>query len=310
MASVTLAESAKLCQDELYSGLIETTITVDRFFDILPFDEIDGNAIGYNRENVLGDVNVYGVGDTIAAKAAATFTYVTSSLTSIIGDAEVNGLIQATRSGINDQEAVQVASKAKSAGRKFRDMVINGTGAANQFTGILGLVDASKKVVQDTSGVTTNGGALTLAKLDELLDLVTDKDGQVDFLLMHPRTIRSMKQLLRGAGGATVQEYVTLPSGVQQMSYSGIPIFRNDWMPVTQTTGSLTTGTSVIAGTLDDGSRKHGLAGLTARGSAGMRIERVGASETKDEQITRVKWYCGLACFSLNGLAQLSGVSN
>lgn len=94
------------------------------------------------------------------------------------------------------------------------------------------------------------------------------------------------------------------------MSYSGVPIFRNDWMPITQTTGSLTTGTSVIAGTLDDGSRKHGLAGLTARGAAGMRIERVGASETKDETITRVKWYCGLACFSLNGLAQLSGVSN
>jgi hypothetical protein len=40
---------------------------------------------------------------------------VTSPLTTIIGDAEVNGLIQATRSGDgNDQTAIQVASKAKS----------------------------------------------------------------------------------------------------------------------------------------------------------------------------------------------------
>ena len=49
-----------------------------------------------------------GVGTTITAKAATTFTQVTSTLTTIIGDAEVNGLIQATRSGDgNDQKAVQ-----------------------------------------------------------------------------------------------------------------------------------------------------------------------------------------------------------
>ncbi len=310
MASVTLAESAKLSLNDLVAGVIENTISVDRFYDILPFDGIDGNALAYNRENVLGDVDVYAVGDTIAAVGAATFTLVTSSLTSIIGDAQVNGLIQATRSNYTSQEATQVASKAKSAGRKYRDMLITGTGGSNQFTGLLGLCDASQKVIQDTASVTTDGGALSFAKMDEAMDLVVDKDGQVDYCIMAPRTIRSYFALLRALGGAGIGEVVTLPSGQSVPAYRGVPIFRNDYMPVNQTTGALTTGTTVLFGTLDDGSRMHGIAGLTAANQAGMVVERVGIHQSKDETITRVKWYSGLALFSLKGLAALTGVSN
>src|SRR5690606_20504396 len=101
MASVTLAESAKLAQDELVAGVIENIITVNRMFDVLPFDSIEGNSLAYNRENALGDVIVAGVGTTFsgagAGKNPATFTRVNSNLTTIMGDAEVNGLIQATR---------------------------------------------------------------------------------------------------------------------------------------------------------------------------------------------------------------------
>lgn len=311
MASVTLAESAKLAQDDLVAGIIENVITVNHFFQVLPFDGIDGNALAYNRENALGDVQVATVGDTITAKAAATFTQVTSSLTSILGDAEVNGLIQATRSGDgNDQKAIQVASKAKSAGRKYQDMLVNGTGMSNQFTGLLGLVDSSKKIYQDTAGVDTDGGSLSFAKLDELIDLVTDKDGQVDFLQMPARTIRAYLALLRALGGASIGDVVTLPSGAQVPGYRGIPIFRNDWIPVNQTRGANSDCTTVLAGTLDDGSRTHGIAGLTATKAAGIQVEEVGVHQSKDESITRVKWYCGLALFNLNGLASLGGVRN
>lgn len=312
MASVTLAESAKLTQNELISGVIENVISVDRFFQLLPFDAIEGNALAYNRENALGDVDVFTVGDSITSVAAATFTQVTSSLTTIAGDAQVNGLIQATRSAQNDQEAVQVASKAKAAGRKFRDMLINGSGSANQFTGLLGLVDASQKIYQDVAGngVTTDGGNLTLAKLDELIDLVIDKDGAVDYMIMAPRTIRAYYALIRAAGGATIAETIQLPSGEMSPAYRGIPLLRNDYLPTNQTRGGSTDATTVIAGTLDDGSRMHGIAGLTAANASGLVVERVGINQSKDETITRVKWYCGLACFSLKGLASLGGVRN
>lgn len=305
MPSVTLAESAKLSQNQLVAGIIENIITVNKMYEVLPFDGINGNALAYNRENVLGDVDVYNVGDTIAAKAAATFTQVTSTLTSIIGDAEVNGLIQVTRSEFNDQTAVQIGSKAKSAGRKYQDMLINGTGTGNQFNGLLNLVDSSQIV-----NAGTNGAGLSFAKIDEMMDLVLDKDGQVDYLAMNARTIRSYNELLRGLGGASINEVVTLPSGATVPAYRGVPIFRNDYIPINQTQGTSTTCTTIFAGTLDDGSRTQGIAGLTASEASGIQVVDVGESETKDEHIWRIKWYSGLALFSLKGLAAVKGINN
>ena len=306
MATVTLAESAKLAQDDLVAGVIENVITVNRMFEVLPFDGIDGNALAYNRENALGTVDVEGVGEVIGSKAAATFTQVTSSLTTIIGDAEVNGLIQATRSGDgNDQTAIQIASKAKSAGRKYQDMLINGSGSANQFAGLLSLCDASQKAVTGN-----NGGALSFAFMDETIDLVTDKDGQVDYFAMHGRTIRSFMALLRGLGGASINEVITLPSGATVPSYRSIPIFRNDWIPVNQTKGSGSAQTSFFAGTFDDGSRMHGISGLTAERASGIAVVDVGEMEDYDNHLWRVKWYCGLALFSLKGLALADGITN
>lgn len=308
MSSVTLTESAKLAQDELVAGVIENVITVNEMFDLLPFDGIDGNALAYNRENVLGDVQVGGVGTTITAKNPATFTHVTSTLTTIIGDAEVNGLIQATRSSDgNDQTAVQVASKAKSAGRKYQDQLINGDGTANTFTGLTGLVAAGQTISANNGAA--NGAALSFEDLDALIDLVTDKDGQVDYIMMHGRTRRKYLALLRALGGTSPGDIYTMPSGRQVPAYRGIPIFRNDWIPINQTQGTSVNATSVFAGTFDDGSRTHGIAGLTAATEAGIKVKYVGEKEDADESITRVVWYCGLALFSEKGLAMLEGVT-
>lgn len=310
MASVTLAESAKLAQDELVAGVIENIITVNRMFDVLPFDGIEGNSLAYNRENVLGDVIMAGVGTTFsgasAGKAAATFTKVNSNLTTIMGDAEVNGLIQATRSGDgNDQTATQIASKAKSAGRKFQDQLINGTGTGNEFAGLIQLCASGQKA---TTGA--NGSNLSFDILDQLLDLVVDKDGAVDYITMPARTLRSYKALLRALGGASVNEVVELPSGAEVPAYSMVPIFRNDYIPVNQTKGTGTNCTTIFAGTLDDGSRTHGIAGLTAAQASGIQVVDVGEAEDKDEHIWRVKWYCGLALFSEKGLAAADGILN
>ena len=306
MASVTLAESAKLAQDELIAGVIENVITVNRMFEVLPFDGIEGNALAYNRENVLGDVQVAGVGDTVTAKAAATFTNVTSSLTTIIGDAEVNGLIQATRSGDgNDQTAIQIASKAKSTGRKYQDMLINGTGAADEFDGLINLCAAGQTV-----NTGTNGSLLTFAIMDELMDLVVDKDGEVDYFTFNARTIRSYMALLRALGGASIGDVIELPSGTQIPAYRGVGIFRNDYIPINQTKGTSTVASTIFAGNFDDGSRQHGIAGLTADQMAGINVVDVGESETKDERIWRVKWYSGLALFSEKGLACADGIND
>lgn len=306
MATVTLAESAKLTTDMLLSGVIEQIIDVNPMFELFPFMEIEGNALAYNRENALGDIQFLGVGGTVTAKSAATFTKVTSGLTTLIGDAEINGLIQATRSNVTDQKAIQVASKAKSLGRQYQNTMVNGDGTADSFSGLLSLCPVSQRI-----NVGTDGANLSFDILDQLIDQVKDKDGQSDFLLMPARTIRSYYALLRGLGGASIGDVITLPSGRQIPAYRGIPIFRNDWLPVNQVKGASTAiCTTIFAGTLDDGSGTHGIAGLTAMDASGVRVENVGISETKDETITRVKMYCGMALFSELGLASAPGIKN
>jgi hypothetical protein len=308
MASVTLAESAKLAQDELVAGVIENIITVNRFFEVLPFDGIDGNALAYNRENVLGDVQYGGIDTAITAKNPATFTQVVSNLTSIIGDAEVNGLVQATRSGVTDQTATQIGSKAKSVGRQYQNGMINGDGTSNALMGLLSLTVASQQSAIALGA--TNGIAISFAILDELMDLVTDKDGEVDYFMMNSRTIRSFLALLRALGGASINETVQLPSGTQVPAYRNVPIFRNDWVPITQTKGSGTALTTVFAGTLDDGSRTMGVSGLTAANASGINVVDVGEDPDADNHIWRVKWYSGLALFSERGLAYADGITD
>lgn len=306
MATVTLAESAKLTQDMLLAGVIEQIVEVNPLFELFPFMEIEGNALAYNREKVIGDVQFLGVGGTITAKAPAEFDKVTSSLTTLIGDAEINGLIQATRSNYTDQKAIQVASKAKSLGRKYQDSMINGDGTGNAFEGLLSLLPTGQLV---DSGA--NGANFSFELLDELIDKVKDKDGAADFIMLPARTLRKYYALLRGLGGASIGDVITLPSGRQIPAYRGIPLFRNDWIPTNQTKGTTTgTCTTIFAGTFDDGSGTHGIAGLTAMDAAGVRVEEVGVSETKDESITRVKMYCGMALFSELGLAAVDGIKD
>jgi hypothetical protein len=301
MASVTLAESAKLTQDMLLSGVIETVVSINPLYDVMPFMEIEGNALAYNRENALGDSQYLGVGGTITAKAAATFTKVTSSLTTLIGDAEVNGLIQATRSNFTDQKGVQIASKAKSISRQYQLGMITGDGTGDTFSGLLTLVPAGQKVVLAAT-------AYDFDKLDQLIDLIKDKDGQVDWMMMSARSLRTYYSLLRSLGGASISETVALPSGRMVPQYRGIPIFRNDFIPTNGGVG--VNETTIFAGVWDDGSGKYGVSGISAIGASGIRVSEVGESETKDETITRVKMYAGFACFSELGIAAMTGVTN
>src|SRR3546814_17711330 len=94
------------------------------------------------------------------------------------------------------------------------------------------------------------------------MDRVVDKDGQVDYLSMNQRTIRSFKSLLRGLGGASINEVVELPSGATVPAYGGTPIFRNDYIPTNQTTGGSTTTTTFFARPPAEGGRPHGHAAL------------------------------------------------
>lgn len=287
MASITLVEASKLGLNDLTSGVIENIVTVNDMYKFLPFSPVDGNAKAYNRENVLGNVQALAIGGTITAKAAASYTQVVTPLTTLIGDAEVNGLLQAQNIGGNagnDLVAEQIRSKAKELGRTYQRLMINGDSAVSgEFDGLAKLVSAGQTIT----------GALTFENLDELLHLVKSKDGQVDALVMNSAQIRAFRTLTRALGGST-GEWVE-KDGIQFTSHAGTPILRNDHI----------LDGAVYAVNFDDGSEKVGIAGLTGASEMGISVKAVGASETKDEDIFRIKFYSSFAVFSDLAVAKL-----
>jgi len=292
---ITLAEAQKLSQDDLVGGVIENIVTVNPMFEMLPFGTILGNAKTYNRELTLGDSEYIGRGDTITAKAGETFTKVTTDLTTIVGDAEINGLDQAQGIGGSDAASLQIASKAKSVARTYQNTMVNGLAATpNEFAGMIELVSTASQIVDAASG------ALTLGMLDDVLITVLSKGADVDFLCMNGKAINKIRSLNRALGGTDMEQVMI--NGIQFTQWAGVTILRNDYIP---TALGITT---IFAGNFDDGSEKVGLAGLTGANNFGISVESVGISEDKDQEVWRVKFYNSLALFSDLGLSKIKDV--
>lgn len=310
MATQTLAEAKKLINNQIVVGVVEDIISINPLFSLLPFTGYDGQAIVVNREDALGDADFYSVGAEITSKAAATFDQATFTATKIIGDAEMDGLVQAQSqsAGVN-QVAIEISSKAKKIGRLFQTGMATGTGTSPAMNSLHSMCDSGQYTTASA------GQAITFALLDELLDLVKSKDGQVDWIMMAPRTMRSYKALLRSLGGTAADWVVTLPDGRTTIGYEGIPIFKNEYLSVVETAnGAALTGgalTSVWAGNFDDGTQKIGVSGIHPNGvPAGVVVEPIGAQETKDSKIWRVKQYANFASFNRRGLARLTSINN
>jgi len=309
MATITLAEAKKLVRDDLKAGVIQNIIDVNPFNAVVPYTGYEGQGMIDNYEATLGDTQFLAIDGTITAKAAGTRTQQTYQATTIIGDAEVNGLLDVSSTGV-DLMALEVAGKAKDLGRKFQNGMVNGTGAGADMNSMHTLCDASQYT---TASV---GQALSFDLLDELLMLVTLDTP--DFIVMPKRTFASFRKLYRAASMVMpdyLRDQFGKQAGLSVMEYLGIPVFRNDWMSITETAnGAALTGgalASVFAGCFDDGTAKKGIAAIhPIAAPAGVAIEHIGAAELKDNQIVRVKQYVNLANFGIKGLARLPSINN
>jgi hypothetical protein len=304
--ALTLDEAAKLSNDMLLQGVMETIVKDSPVLQQMPFIEIVGNVLTYNQEKTLPTIDFYNVGDAWT-ESTPTFEQKTASLKIMGGDADVDNFLKATRSNIQDLEAAVVELKAKALKDKFEETFIYGDSSDNkQFDGLRKLIDTTtasdQLIAMDGTGAT-----LTLAKLDELIDAV--KGGKPDLLLMSRRSRRKINALVRAAGGMIESDRDKWGNFVQL--WDGIPIGVNDWILDTHVlSGGVETATTggtcstIYAFQMGEGA----LCGLTGPGH--LTVEPIGSLETKDASRTRIKWYCSLALFSSIKAAALIGVED
>ena len=305
--ALTLAEAAKLSNDVLLQGVVETIVKDSPVLQKLSFVEIVGNGLTYNQEKTLPSVDFYDVGDTWV-ESTPTFEQKTANLKIMGGDADVDNFLKSTRSNIQDLEAAVVELKAKAVKDKFEETFIYGdvTADPKQFDGLRKLIDTTTAGDQ-VIAMGDTGATLTLAKMDELIDVV--KGGKPDMLLMSRRSRRKINALVRASGAMIDSDRDQWGNFVQL--WDGIPIGVNDWVLDTHTiSGGVETGTTggdcsaVYAVQFGE----WALCGLTSPGH--LTVEPIGSMESKDATRTRVKWYVSLALFSSVKAAALIGVKD
>ena len=311
--STVLSEYAKLSNDALLKGVIETIIRDSPVLQKLPFIEITGNALAYNREKAMTAAAFYAVDGTWTAPPAVTFDKLTAELKILGQDADMDNYAKATRSNVQDVEAAIIELTAKSVRHKFESTFVYGTTAdylglsadANAFDGLWKLMNTGVANSQVVS-IGGTGATLTLAKLDELIDTV--KGGKPDLLMMSRRSRRKLNALMRAAGLVEVGQdefgdFISI--------YNGIPVAVNDWILDTHTLAAgvetATTGaTNSVIYALAFG--EGAVCGVT--GPGGLQVEPVGTLESKDATRTRIKWYVALADFCLQKRGALVGVQD
>ena len=302
--ALTLAEASKLSQDVLLKGVIETIITESQLLKHVPFIDIVGNGLTYNRESTLPGAGFYSPGDTWV-ESTPTFTQHTATLSILGGDADVDEVLRQTRSNIQNLKSIVTEMKAKAVARTFDDTFIYGntTTNAKSFNGLHAMVAASQKL---HAGATTVPAAGSIRKLKALSRLVLP--GAPDFFLMSRATLDNLSDYAER--NESPIKFARNEFGTIIGSFKATPIITSDWILQTEAiadadysakTGG--TATSIFACKFGEGS-------LVGCQNGGINTKDLGDLETKDATRTRIKWYCSAALFSELALARYDGITD
>ncbi len=279
-----LQELKKLTQDDIVQGVVETIIDTDDLFKILPFRKVNGAALQVTWEDTIPSATFIAPDGTIPQSTGTTFAQFSDGIKVIAQDIDIPNYATAV---MGADAKVMLYGEVKAIARAYKQNVITGDETANPnvFNGIdKQIARAEGAGLQRT--IDAAAGTLTFKLLDELLKLM--KMG-VDVIFMHSQAYIAYKELLRQAGG-TDSAMLQLPNfGRPVLTFEGIPIIRNDYIPLT-TDANGNVLTTIYAGVL---SESEGITGLYAGDNAGISYQSLGQAQDKDATRYRFKWYCG-----------------
>ncbi|QHZ58601.1 phage major capsid protein [Brevibacillus sp. NSP2.1] len=298
--ALTLTEAAKLSQDTLQRGVIETFARTSSFLEMLPQMEISGNAYAYNVEGALPGVGFRDVNEGYVA-SEGVINPASERLYIAGGDVDVDRFIIQTRSNVNEVRAIHTDMKAKALALAITNQYFNGDQAVNAkgFDGLKKRLTGNQVI---SAGA--DGAELTITMLDELIDAV---EGEPDALFVSKAMRREIKRVIQGHNGYSESQYDAF--GRPVMTYGGIPIrvietdnIGNEIIGFNETQGIASNTGSIYA--VKFGAEQY-VSGLQ---NGGVSVRDLGELDEKPVFRTRIEWYAGMAVFHPRAAARLKGV--
>ncbi len=307
--SLSLLESAKYGNDQLAAGVVETLIQESPILEMLPFTAIQGNALKVNVEDTLPAPAFRNVNETYT-RSFGTDTERFFGCSILGGEVFIDNYIVRVQANQISAKARQYAKFAKAMSRTFDKYFFDGTGTAKDFKGINALIDEG---LGQKHPVATNGGALTLALMDEANDLLRSQSSP-DALLMNRTIRRKITSLARNTSG-----YFTLLDvgedmlGRQVSTYNGVPIriIGDDKdgsaiLDFDETQGSSDVTSSVYAISYGTDENVYGILGL----GGSFDVVDFGETEASPGHMGRVECYPGVVVANSFSVVRLHGITN
>lgn len=302
--ALTLLEAAKRSQDPVQSAVIEMYAGASDVLANLGFDNIQGSAMKYNREETLPGIGFRGINESYTESTGVINPQI-EPLVIVGGDLDVDKFILETM-GMN-QRSVQEEMKVKSMALAWTKAFIKGDSDSDprEFDGLQVRLTGNQLI---DAGSTDGGDALSLAKLDELIDAVDDPT----HLIMNKAMRRRLTTAARTYTIGGFISYELDAFGKKIAYYNGLPILimdkdneDNDILPFTEVGSGGTTATacSLYCVSLTPGK----LQGIQNKV---LEARDLGELQTKPAMRTRVEWYAGIAMYHGRAAARLRGVKN
>lgn len=302
--AMTLIEAMKTADNPLRAGIIGLFAQNSDILRVLPFENIEGNAVRYTREDVLPGVGFRGVNEAYSEDVGIVNPQ-TDPLVIAGGDLDVDNFIVATQGA--GQRGARVSMKVKALAHRWTEAFIKGdsTSDPREFDGLQRRLTGNQLL---DAGASSGGDALTLAKLDELIDAVDSPT----HLVMNKAMRRRLSAAARSTSVGGYIGYQPDEFGRQIMFYNDLPILiadedneGNQILPFTEANpgGGSAASTSIYCVSFGDMT-------LTGIQSGPMDVRDLGEQDSKPVLRTRVEWYAGIACYHGKAAARLRGIKN
>lgn len=292
MTAMTLIEAAKAAAnagETVKAGVITMYAERSDILAAMHFEGIMGGAVKFTQEGDLPTTAFRGINEAFVANNG-TLNPQTEALFAAGGDLDVDTFILETQGeGVRGQH---VGMKSKSLAVGITDCILTGDTATDprKFNGFQKRATGGQLI---DNGTTAGGAALSLKKLDELIDSI---DGPTHLIMnraMRRKFQAAQRSTTSGVGGNIYLDKDQF--GRPQLSYGGLPILvgypqnkNTRILPFTEAaTSGGSTATSIYA-------VNFGADAVRGINNPGISVRDLGELETTPAKRTRVTWNVGL----------------